>query len=218
MNKLIDVIKVLARSEMEIFTVDFLTEPNYDLIDIYIITEKRILYAYDFASGVDDTIPSLSLLPGGNRFVQQDITIPDDKRYFRVIVKEPNANDFAKLHLVVLGKKKSASGLVNNFFFTPSITLRMSKDANGIPFWFLLAGSDVIFVPLLYNITAKKLDIVANTNGANVSVQTDTFSTTINSTTKQLFTFNINDIVNFVELKNLDTGIDAYIYSVFIEL
>jgi hypothetical protein len=219
MNKLIDSIVVLKSNEQRIFIVDLFNDPSYDFIDIYIITEQRILYAYDFASGVNDTIPSLSLLPGSNRFVQQDITIPNDKRYFRVIVKEPNANDFARFHLVVLGKKKLASSdsssVLNKIFFVPSLPLEIYVDSDEIPYWFIGDNSTIFFVPFLYDITAKKLNIVVNTNGYDLYVQTNTFSTTINSSSKQLFTFDINDVVSFVLLSNLKY---AYVYSVFIEL
>jgi hypothetical protein len=219
MNKLIDEIVILKRNERRIFIVDLFNEPNYDFIDIYIITEQGILYAFGFVSSVSDTIPSLSLLSSNNRFVQQDITVPNDKRYFRVIVKEPNANDFARFHLVVIGKKKLASsdnvsGL-NKIFFVPSSPLRIEIDSDGIPYWFIPDNSRVFFVPFLYGITAKKLNIVANTLTYNVSIQTNTFSTTINSSSKQLWTFDINDIVSFVFLSNLKY---IYVYSVFIEL
>jgi hypothetical protein len=216
MNKLIDEIVILKRDEQRIFIVDLFNEPNYDFIDIYIITEQRILYAFDFASSISDTIPSLSLLSGGNRDVQQDITIPNDKRYFRVIIKEPNANDFARLHLVVIGKKKlvNASAGLNKIFFAPFSPLPISRDSDGIPYWIIRSGI-IYFVPFLYNITAKKLNIVANTDGYDVFIQTNTFSTTINSTSRQLFTFDINDIVSFVVLS---TSYSARVYSVFIEL
>jgi len=219
MNKLIDKIVVLKENEQKVFIVDLFNDPSYDFIDVYIITEQRILYAYDFVSSVNDTIPSLSSLPGGSRAVEQDITVPNDNRYFRVIIKEPGFSPFARLHLVVIGKKKLANSddvsVLNKIFFVPSIPLPVSVDDDGIPYWFIPDNSTIFFVPFLYDITAKKLNIVANTNGYNVSIQTNTFSTTINSTSKQLFTFDINDVVNFILLSNMEY---AYVYSVFIEL
>jgi len=219
MNKLIDKIVVLKENEQKVFIVDLFNDPSYDFIDVYIITEQRILYAYDFASSVNDTIPVLTLLPGGSRAVEQDITVPNDNRYFRVIIKEPGFSPFARLHLVVIGKKKLANSdgvsVSNKIFFVPSLPLPVSIDDDGIPYWFVPDNSIIFFVPLLYDITAKKLNIVANTNGYDLYVQTNTFSTTINSTSKQLFTFDINDVVNFILLSSMEY---AYVYSIFIEL
>jgi hypothetical protein len=219
MNKLIDEIVVLKRNEQKVFIVDLFNDPSYDFIDVYIITEQRIFYAYDFASSVYYSIPSLLLLPGGNRAVEQDITVPNDKRYFRVIIREPGISPFARLHLVVIGKKKLASSdgvsVLNKIFFVPSSPLPVSKDDDGIPYWLVPDNSAIFFVPFLYNITAKKLNIIANTNGYHISIQTDTFSATINSSSKQLWTFDINNVVNFILLSNMTY---AYVYSIFIEL
>jgi hypothetical protein len=219
MNKLIDDIVILKQNEQRIFIVDLFNDPSYDFIDIYIITEQRILYAYDFASSVNDAIPSFSLLPGGNRAVEQDITIPNDRRYFRLVVKELGISPFAKLHLVVIGKKKLASSdgvsVLNKIFFVPSSPLPVSRDDDGIPYWLVPDNSAIFFVPFLYDITAKKLNIIANTNGYHISIQTDTFSATINSFSKQLWTFDINNVVNFILLSNMKY---AYVYSIFIEL